>query len=97
MSCIIKSPNQRSLITKFKSLSLILSQNHLSNERFITSRSIGGFLRLIEPPQKRGVRLLKIDQGILDEARMCKHTYEAYKEKIKVEIMLLQICLRITR
>jgi hypothetical protein len=24
-------------------------------------------------------------KGILDEARMCKHTYEAYKDKIKVE------------
>jgi hypothetical protein len=27
--------------------------------------------------------------GILDKARMHKYTYEAYKDKIKVEIMLL--------
>jgi hypothetical protein len=46
MSCIIKSPNQISLIIKFKSLNLTLSQNHLRNEGFIASRSIGGFLRL---------------------------------------------------
>jgi hypothetical protein len=26
-----------------------------------------------------------LDQGILDEARMHKHTYKAYKDKIKVE------------
>jgi hypothetical protein len=31
------------------------------------------------------VHLLKIDRGIVDEARMHKHTYEAYKDKIKVE------------
>jgi hypothetical protein len=45
-SCINKSPNQISLIIKFKSLKLTLSQNHLRNEGFITSRSIGGFSRL---------------------------------------------------
>jgi hypothetical protein len=28
---------------------------------------------------------------------MRKHTYEAYKDMIKVEIMLLQLYLRITR
>jgi hypothetical protein len=37
-----------------------------------------------EPPQEWGVHHLKIDRGILDEARMHKHTYEAYKTKIKV-------------
>jgi hypothetical protein len=31
------------------------------------------------------VHLLKINQGILDEARIHKRTYEAYKDKIKVE------------
>jgi hypothetical protein len=50
-----------------------------------------------EPPQKLGVCHLKIDQGMLDEARMHKHTYEAYKDMIKVEIKLLQYCLEITR
>jgi hypothetical protein len=34
---------------------------------------------------------------ILDEARMHKHTYEAYKDMIKVEIKLLQLYLEITR
>jgi hypothetical protein len=42
-----------------------------------------------KPPQKWGVCRLKIDQGILDEARMHKNTYKAYKDMIKVEIMLL--------
>jgi hypothetical protein len=28
---------------------------------------------------------------------MHKHTYEAYKDMIKVEIKLLQLCLRFTR
>ncbi len=49
-----------------------------------------------EPPQKLGVCHLKIDRGILFEARMHKHTYEAYKIMIKVEIQLLQLCLEIT-
>jgi hypothetical protein len=39
---------------------------------------------------------LKINRGILDEARMRKHRYEAYKDMIKVEIKLLQFCLAIT-
>jgi hypothetical protein len=38
-----------------------------------------------------------MNRGILDEATMHKHTYEAYKDIIKVEIKLLQLCLRITR
>jgi hypothetical protein len=38
-----------------------------------------------------------MNQGILDEARMHKHTYEAYKDMIKVEIILLQFVLEITR
>jgi hypothetical protein len=46
------------------------------------------------PPQKWGDRHLKIDQGILNKARMNKHTYEAYKDMIKVEIKLIQLCLR---
>jgi hypothetical protein len=37
-----------------------------------------------EPPQKWGVYRLKINREILDEARMSKHTYEAYKDMIKV-------------
>jgi hypothetical protein len=36
------------------------------------------------------IRCLKINRGILDEGRMHKHTYEAYKIMIKVEIKLLQ-------
>jgi hypothetical protein len=50
-----------------------------------------------EPPMKCGVHHLKIDRGILDEARMDKHTYEAYKGMIKVAIKLLQLYLEITR
>jgi hypothetical protein len=51
-----------------------------------------------EPPQKLGVCRLKINRGILDEARMHKHTYKAYKIRIKVnKIKLLQLCLEITR
>jgi hypothetical protein len=42
-----------------------------------------------EPPQKWGVHHLKIDQGILDEVRIHKQTYETYKDMIKVEIKLL--------
>jgi hypothetical protein len=48
-----------------------------------------------EPPQKWGVCHLKINWGILDEVRMHKHTYEAYKDIIKVEIKLLQLCSRL--
>jgi hypothetical protein len=44
---------------------------------------------VIEPPQKWEVHLLKINQGILNEVRMHKHTYEAYKEKIKVENIII--------
>jgi hypothetical protein len=44
-----------------------------------------------EPPQRWRVHRLKIDRGILGEARMHKHTYEAYKTMIKVEIKLLQL------
>jgi hypothetical protein len=47
--------------------------------------------------QKCGVCHLKINWGILDEVRMYKHTYKAYKDMIKVEIKLLQLYLRITR
>jgi hypothetical protein len=50
-----------------------------------------------ELPQKLGICRIKIYQGILDEVRMHKHTYEAYKDMIKVEIMLLELCLRFTR
>jgi hypothetical protein len=50
-----------------------------------------------EPPHKWGVHHLKIDWGILDEAKMHKHTYETYKDMIKVEIKVLQHCLKITR
>jgi hypothetical protein len=46
---------------------------------------------VIEPPLKSGVRRLKIDQGILDEARMYKHTYNGYKDVIIVEIKLSQL------
>jgi hypothetical protein len=42
-----------------------------------------------EPSLKSGVRRLKIDQGILDEARMNKHTCKAYKIMIKAGIKLL--------
>jgi hypothetical protein len=35
--------------------------------------------------------------GILNEARIHKHTYESYKDMNKVEIKLLQLCLGITR
>jgi hypothetical protein len=52
---------------------------------------------MTESPQKWGVHHLKIDLGILNKARMHKHTYEAYKDMIKVEIKLLQLCLEITR
>jgi hypothetical protein len=45
---------------------------------------------MIEPPHNQGICCIKIDRGILDEARMHNHTYEAYKDMIKVEIMLLQ-------
>jgi hypothetical protein len=31
------------------------------------------------------------DQRILDEARMHKHTYEAYKDKIKVENIIIAL------
>jgi hypothetical protein len=44
---------------------------------------------VIEPPLKSGVRHLKINRGILDKARMHKHTYKAYRIMIKVEIKLL--------
>jgi hypothetical protein len=37
---------------------------------------------------------LKINWGILDAARMHKHSYEAYKDMIKVYIMLLQLYFR---
>jgi hypothetical protein len=50
-----------------------------------------------EPPRKWGIRHLKIDRGILDEARMHKHTYKIYKDMIKVEIKLLQLCLEVIR
>jgi hypothetical protein len=50
-----------------------------------------------EPPWKWGVCHLKIDRGILDEARMHKHTYKIYKDMIKVEIKLLQLCLEVIR
>jgi hypothetical protein len=46
------------------------------------------------PPWNLGLHRLKIDLGILDEARMHKHIYEAYKDMIKVEIKLLQLCFR---
>jgi hypothetical protein len=52
---------------------------------------------VIEPSLKSGVHRLKINQGILDEARMHKHTYKAYRIIIKVEIQLLQLCLEMTR
>jgi hypothetical protein len=35
--------------------------------------------------------------GILDEVRIHKHTYEAYKDMIKVQIKLLQLIFKITR
>jgi hypothetical protein len=38
-----------------------------------------------DPPQKWGDHRLKVNRGILDEARIHKHTYEAYKDIIKVE------------
>jgi hypothetical protein len=50
-----------------------------------------------DPPQKWGDNRLKINKWILNEVRMNKHTYEAYKDMIKVEIKLLQLCLEITR
>jgi hypothetical protein len=52
---------------------------------------------VIEPPLKFRVRLLMINWGIFDEARIHKHTYEAYKDMIKVEIKLLQLYLVVTR
>jgi hypothetical protein len=52
---------------------------------------------MTEPPLKSGVHRLKINQGILNEAKMHKHTYKAYKIMIKIEIKLLQLCLDITR
>jgi hypothetical protein len=53
-----------------------------------------GELNVTEPPKKWGVHHLKINRGILDKARVRKHTYEAYKDIIKVEIMLLQLVFR---
>jgi hypothetical protein len=50
-----------------------------------------------KPHQKRGVHHLKIDRGILDEARMHKDAYKSYKNMIKVEIQLLQLCLEIKK
>jgi hypothetical protein len=47
-----------------------------------------------ESPLKFRCSSLKINQGILDEARMHKHTYEVYKYMIKVEIKLLQLYFR---
>jgi hypothetical protein len=41
-------------------------------------------LVLTELPQKGGVCRLKIDRGILGEARMLKHTYKSYRNVIKV-------------
>jgi hypothetical protein len=32
-----------------------------------------------------------LDQGILDEARIRKHTFEAYKDKIKVENIIIAL------
>jgi hypothetical protein len=55
----------------------------------------GQHLPVIDPPHKWGGHHLKINRGILDKARMHNHTYKAYKNKIKVEIMLLQLCLRL--
>jgi hypothetical protein len=40
---------------------------------------------------KWGVCFLKINRGILDEARMRKHTYEAYKDKFKVENIITSL------
>jgi hypothetical protein len=54
-------------------------------------------ITMTEPPLKSGVHRLKINQGILNEAKMHKHTYKAYKIMIKIEIKLLQLCLDITR
>jgi hypothetical protein len=48
-------------------------------------------LAMTETPQKWGIRLLNIDRGILDEARLRKHTYEAYKDKIKVENIIIAL------
>jgi hypothetical protein len=42
----------------------------------------------------KGVHRLKIDRGILNKARMHKYTYKAYKDMIKVEFKLLQLCFR---
>jgi hypothetical protein len=70
------------------------TQNHRDGFLSWTSKPRGG--GVIEPPLEM-VHRLKINQGILDEARMHKHTYEAYKDMIKVEIKLLQLCLRFTR
>jgi hypothetical protein len=44
---------------------------------------------VIAPPQKWGVHHLKIDRGILDEARMHKHARQAYKIMIKIKVKLL--------
>jgi hypothetical protein len=49
------------------------------------------------PIEIQGIRRLKIDPGILNKVRMRKHAYEAYKDMIKIEIKLLQLCLKITR
>jgi hypothetical protein len=58
---------------------------------------LSNFCTVTEPPWKVGVRLLKMYRGILDEARIHKHTYEAYKDMINIEINLLQLYLEITR
>jgi hypothetical protein len=52
---------------------------------------------VIDPPLKSRGLSPQDQSGILDEARMHKHTYETYKDMIKVELKLLQLCLEVTR
>jgi hypothetical protein len=65
---------------------------HLINDLLVSE-----IMSVIEPYKKWGVRRLKIDQRILDKARIRKHTYETCKDMIKIEIMLLHLCLKIIR
>jgi hypothetical protein len=50
-----------------------------------------GSVSVTEPPQKRGVCLSRSYRGILDEARMRKHTHKHTVPNIKFKLKLLQI------
>jgi hypothetical protein len=85
---IVASSTQDATAALLQDLEAYFALKDLGNLNYFLGIEVKRTL-VTEPPWNLGVRRLKIYLGILNEARMHKHTYEAYKDLIKVEIKLL--------